>query len=286
MGLAKRKLGVVAVDDQAIDASKMTVREYAMACIELGVKDYHAASEHTGHAEPMFFFMRRLKVHPKLVKQTPEYAAGVFQKLYSQEPWFREQCDGCEWLNSVDDLIAYVLKRWDGIRTLPDVTPWEVGFDAAMSQRALIVPEQVLAYVEKPGMYDIGPALWESRPVAYSFPWDTVIPPSYGLFVAATWHAYEVLLLNTNRGTTPELIVGTDHVASIFSRRHPISGKTISAYRDRLAATRAIVRVAKTAKAGPAFRYHVNQLELLRTIHGLKHQARRMADALGNVDID
>lgn len=111
-----------------IDVTKMTIREYAAEAVRLAYEDLENAASTTQGSpnalEPTFFFLRRLKVHPKLFQAPPAEAAGVVCRLFDalEEVDDLAERDG---LNR-DALHTYVMSRWESIRFLPGQNPWEV----------------------------------------------------------------------------------------------------------------------------------------------------------------
>ena len=261
----------------ANSAAKMTVRQYAVACLEWHIDDWEKANERTIKGsrwakESAFFFMRLMKGHPKLISTPPEVAAETFAALFAHEPTVQDYflSEGM----GLDDVVTYVHSRWSKIRVLSGMSPLDVAVEQAKADNGLKVlwcglPFDVTKKHYAQFLQDKKPPTWENLHAYFQQKAGTglrtesillrdlgVLTPSEGLFLAALWKLH--LWLSKSAGThpltaRPPMILSCDALGPVLG----VSSKTAWTYRTRLENDAVIV---KLPRQGPADRFELDPL--------------------------
>lgn len=270
-------------------ASKMTLRQFAVACLEWHIDDWEKANERTVKGsrwtkESPFFFMRQLKGHPKLLDATATQAAEVFASLFENEPtvqdYFLSENMG------LDDVVTYVHSRWDKIRILPGMSPLDLAIEQAKGSEKIHVPavfgsggSYVLNFEQTKKHYleflqTKKKPTWDNLR-AYFSAWGGakevdlsvravdvrlvelgVLTPSEGIFIAAVWRLHWGLAKTQGEGpieARPPMILSCDSLGEALG----VSSKTAWTYRTRLEKAAVIV---KLPRQGPADRFELDPL--------------------------
>lgn len=258
-------------------AAKMTVRQYAVACLEWHIDDWETANERTVKGsrwvkESAFFFMRMMKGHPKLINTPPEVAAETFAALWENEPTVQDYFLGEAM--GLDDVVTYVHSRWSKVRVLSGMSPLDVAVEQAKAENGIKVVRSGLSWDATKNCYaqflqDKKPPTWDNLHAYFTLKAGTglkmesvllrdlgVLTPSEGLFIAALWklHLWLSKSADTHPMTArPAMILGCDAIAAVLG----VSSKTIWTYRTRLENDAVIV---KLPRQGPADRYELDPL--------------------------
>jgi hypothetical protein len=276
---------IVRADDE-VQPGKMTLREYGNAAVKLACMDHEEANAHSKwEMDAFFFFMRRMKSHPKLMNTDALAASGVMQRLAEQEPAINQFVDDCGM--SFDDVVAFVIQRWTSCRTFAGLSPLEAALDLAYRRTVIEIPSEVV-YWSKDDPKRRRPAptkeQWLSAPMSVQIEPATITPPTYGIFCLMVFHAWKLLSIDHPCPDKLEIILGTDSISELFKKRGvKISGKTIWDYRVRMEKACALV---KLPKAGIADRFWFD-LQLFQVmILTVTAQAEAARKRAGIIDLD
>ena len=292
----------IATETQSIlDPAKMTLRQYAVACLELHVDDWETANGRVSRdskkwKDAFWFFMRRMKSHPKLLNASPQDAATVFHKLFMNEPTIQNYCLSEDF--GLDDVVTFVSARWDKVRMLADRSPLEAAIEAAKAEKTQFIAlpcslQAARSHVEamrKSGAISSVKAAADyckkhlhGEIIAAEFSASSLSSiPSYGLFLAALSRLHAMLARADQQHPVlarPALILGTDNLGTLLG----VQGKTAWEYRQRLVHWGVLT---KLPKQGMADRFALDYL-LLGTlaVEQERTHGRRMT-AYRDVDLD
>ena len=236
----------------ALDPAKMTVRQYAVACVELHIDDWETANgrvapESAQWKDAFWFFMRRMKSHPKLLNASPAEAAAVFHKLFMDEPTIQDYCLREDF--GLDDVVTFVTTRWLKVRMLADMSPLQAAIEAAKTTKTDFLAFQCsmddarshVAALKKAGTifsiadvkeYALRKTGREARVVSFHAS-ELSVMPSFGVFLTALSRLHTMLARadgSTPLAGRPMLILGTDNLGTLLG----VKGKTAWEYRQRL----------------------------------------------------
>lgn len=296
----------IATETQSIiDPAKMTLRQYAVACLELHVDDWETANGRVSRdskkwKDAFWFFMRRMKSHPKLLNASPQDAATVFHKLFMNEPTIQDYCLSEDF--GLDDVVTFVSARWDKVRMLADRSPLEAAVDAAKAEKTQFIAlpcslQSARSHIEsmqKSGAMSSSNALndyckkhLQGELIFASFNASSLSSiPSYGLFLAALSRLHAMLARADQQPyyrhpvlARPALILGTDNLGTLLG----VQGKTAWEYRQRMVHWGILT---KLPKQGMADRFTLDYL-LLGTLAVEQERTHgRRATAYQDVDLD
>lgn len=284
----------------ALDSATMTVRQYAVACIELHVDDWETANGRVAPGrkqwkDAFWFFMRRMKSHPKLVNASPAEAATVFHKLFTQEPTIQDYCLREDF--GLDDVVTFVQTRWAKIRMLADKSPLQAAIESAKVEATMFVvfrcnlddARSHVSALQKSGDIRSPSAVKEYARrksvelITMSYrAGELSAMPSFGVFLAALSRLHSALALAS--GTTPfegrpPLILGTDNLGMLLGVR----GKTAWEYRQRLVD---LGILTKLPRQGLADRFTLEPLLLGTYAYEQDQRHRRHVAAYNAIDLD
>lgn len=257
------------------DPKTMSVRKWAAACLELHIDDWETANQRTVKGgtwkDAAWFYMRKLREHPKLIEATPEQAAEVFADLFQKEQTVQDYFLGENM--GLDDVVTFIHSRWSKIRSLSGMSPLDVAVEQAKAQTTISVPWCGHGFEETKTHYAMflatkTPPTWNNlhsyfRKVQTGLKMENVrvqgmgnLTPSEGYFIAAVWYLH--MWLSKAAGQTamvgrPVLILSCDALAPHLG----VTSQTVWTYRCRLENSAVIV---KLPKQGPADRFELDPL--------------------------
>ena len=300
---AGRKLKTTAepTPPAALDPAKMTVRQYAVACVELHIDDWETANgrvapESAQWKDAFWFFMRRMKSHPRLLNASPAEAATIFHKLFMDEPTIQDYCLREDF--GLDDVVTFVQMKWAKIRMLADRSPLEAAIGAAKTAKTDFLAFQCslddarahVAVLKKSGaiLSTAGIQEYSRRKIGR----DAVVVsfhaaslsamPSFGVFLAALSRLHMMLAKADGKSPAegrPPIILGTDNLGTLLGVR----GKTAWEYRQRLVD---LGILTKLPKQGIADRFTLEPM-LLGTFAAEQERIQQRHTATYNaIDLD
>ncbi len=292
----------IATETQSIiDPAKMTLRQYAVACLELHVDDWETANGRVSRdskkwKDAFWFFMRRMKSHPKLLNASPQDAATVFHKLFMNEPTIQNYCLSEDF--GLDDVVTFVSARWDKVRMLADRSPLEAAVDAAKAAKTQFIAlpcslQSAQSHVEamrKSGAMSSGKAAADyckkhlhGEIIVAEFNASSLSSiPSYGLFLAALSRLHAMLARADQQRPVlarPALILGTDNLGTLLG----VQGKTAWEYRQRMVQ---LGILTKLPKQGMADRFALDYLLLGTLAVEQERNHGRRVTAYQDIDLD
>lgn len=229
----------------------LTIRQWAVHAVDFALDDWEKANGNLPKTsaqwkEYPFFFMRWMKCHPKLTHAKPHVAADVFVSLWSnvdevQDVLLRDDM-------GVDDIHAYVTRRWESISHLPGESPLKHALNVTKTTPLVFgVPSKYLDQCRYGTVSRLTDEAKESQLTEVTFEWKELCTTKWGLFLGVVLNLDKML---RKANPKPSLILSCDQLAEVLE----VNSKTAWDYRCRLS-TRNVIK--KLPKQGVADRFEV-----------------------------
>lgn len=229
----------------------MTIRQWAIAVIDKAIEDWETANAGLPPTsrqwkEAIWFFMRRMKGHPRLMKADPHTAVGLFEQLWKQVPQVKEfiEREGM----GLPDVSMHVLKRWDGIRCLAGQSP--IFHAVALTKAEPVTFRYAYSWsiaINCGKEINLDDPAKETKKVD----WVDLHPiPGLALFMGTVWNLHQLLAKSCPAGQSPSLILSCNSLSEALG----VSSKTAWDYRRHLREREVLTLLPRS---GPADRFRV-----------------------------